>query len=73
MAMSFDVRGNPPVLVDARARVLAATQRAGIAFLNTMNAGNVEAMIDEGVRIGANPGAEVADRGRRYTGRTMPW
>jgi len=30
-------------------------------------------MIDEGVRIGANPGADVADRGRRYTERTMPW
>jgi hypothetical protein len=45
----------------------------GIAFLNQMNAQNIEAMIDEGVRIGSNPGAEVADQGRRYTERTMPW
>jgi len=73
MAMSFDAPGNAQVLVDARARVLAATKRAGIAFLNTVNAQDIEAMIDEGVRIGANPGAEVADRGRRYTGRAMPW
>jgi 4-hydroxy-2-oxoheptanedioate aldolase len=75
MAMSLDVaRGEmPQSLIDARARVLSATQRAGIAFLNSVNADNIEAMIDEGVRIGANPGAEVADRGRRYTNRRMPW
>ena len=73
MAMSFDVPGSDPILADARERVFAATRSAGIAFLNTMNMSNVEAMIDEGVRIGANPGAEVADHGRRYTGRTMPW
>ena len=76
MSMSYDVqRGaeTPQVLVDARARVLNATKAAGIAFLNQMNLDNVEAMIDEGVRIGANPGAEVADKGRRYTGRQMPW
>ena len=51
----------------------AATKKAGIPFLNGMNAQNVEQMIDEGVRIGANPGAVVADRGRRYTNRKMPW
>ena len=75
MAMSFHVPpgGMPQVLVDARARVLAATQRAGIAFLNQVNAENIEAMIDEGVMIGANPGADVADKGRRYTNRRMPW
>ena len=73
MAMSFDASGNAQVLVDARRRVLEATKSAGIAFLNTMSARDFQAMIDEGVRIGANPGAEVADLGRRYTGRTMPW
>ncbi len=40
---------------------------------NQMNADTIEAMIDEGVRIGANPGADVADQGRRYTNRRMPW
>ena len=75
MSMSFDVTraGMPQVLVDARARVLAATVNAGIPFLNQVNADNIEAMIDEGVRIGSNPGAEVADQGRRYTKREMPW
>ena len=75
MRMSFDVgrTGTPQDLVDARARVLAATQRAGIPFLNQVNAENIEEMIEEGVRIGANPGAEVADQGRRYTRRQMPW
>jgi len=77
MSLSFDVtRGQgpmPPVLADARARVLAATKAAGISFLNQVDADSVEAMIDEGVRIGANPGAEVADQGRRYPNRRMPW
>ncbi len=75
MRMSFDAGGAdmPQVLIDARARVLAATQRADIPFLNQVNAQNIEAMIEEGVRIGANPGAEVADQGRRYTNRRMPW
>jgi 4-hydroxy-2-oxoheptanedioate aldolase len=75
MSMSFDVTRAeaPQVLVDARARVLAAAQQAGISFLNQVNANTIEAMIDEGVRIGANPGPEVADQGRRYTKRRMPW
>ena len=75
MSMSFDVTRatEPQVLVDARARVLAATEQAGISFLNQMNANTIEAMIDEGVRIGANPGPDVADQGRRYTKRRMPW
>ena len=75
MSLSYNVnrRDNPQVLINARARVLAATKAAGIPFLNQMNAQNIEAMIDEGVRIGSNPGAEVADHGRRYTARRMPW
>ena len=75
MSMSFNVQGSdvPQVLVDARARVLAATKAAGIPFLNQVTEENVEAMIDEGVRIGANPGAATADIGRRYTNRQMPW
>ena len=75
MSMSYNVSRaeNPQVLVDARARVFAATKAAGIPFLNGMNAGNIIAMIDEGVRIGSNPGADAADMGRRHTGREMPW
>ena len=75
MRLSFNVRqaGMPQVLIDARARVLAATKEAGIPFLNQVNERNVEAMIDEGVRIGAGAGPEVSDQGRRYTRRRMPW
>ena len=75
MSMSYNVlrADMPQVLVDARARVFAATKQAGIAFLNSMNDDNIIAMIDEGVRIGSNPGAEAADTGRRHTNRQMPW
>ena len=75
MSMSYNVSraDMPQVLVDARARVFAATKQAGIAFLNSMNDDNIIAMIDEGVRIGSNPGAEAADKGRRHTNRQMPW
>ena len=75
MSMSFGVNraDAPQVLTDARNRVLAATKQAGIAFLNQMNASNIEQMIDEGVRIGAGAGPEVAHQGRRYTNRRMPW
>ena len=75
MSMSYNVSrsDSPQVLVDARARVLAATKRVGIAFLNQVNVNNVEAMIDEGVSIGAGAGAEASDKGRRYTRRRMPW
>ena len=75
MSLSFNVsRADAPQLLSAaRARVFAATKRAGIPFLNRVRADDIEQMIDEGVRIGSNPGAEVADRGRRYTNRRMPW
>ena len=75
LAVSLNVTrgGMPQVLANARARVLAATKDAGIAFLNQVNENTIEQMIDEGVRIGAGAGADVADQGRRYTERQMPW
>ena len=77
MSMSYNVSRSgaaiPQVLADARARVFEATRRAGVAFLNAVNADNITEMLDEGVMIGANPGAEAADLGRRHTNRTMPW
>ncbi|GIT68123.1 MAG: hypothetical protein Ct9H300mP25_15950 [Acidobacteriota bacterium] len=52
MSMSYNVSRQggqvPQVLADARARVFAATKKAGIPFLNQMNAQNIEQMIDEG-------------------------
>lgn len=62
-----------PEMQRARARVLAATKKAGIAFLNQVNAGNIISMLDEGVRIGSGAGPDVAATGRRHTGRTLPW
>ncbi|MBL8231543.1 MAG: hypothetical protein JNL98_23810 [Bryobacterales bacterium] len=61
-----------PQMREARARVLAATKKAKIAFLNTVRPDDVDKMIDEGVRIGAG-GQEAAEKGRRYTKRQMPW
>ncbi len=62
-----------PKMLAARNRVLAACKKSGIAFLNTVRDKDVEAMIDEGVMIGAGAGAQVADKGRKYTKRQMPW
>jgi len=74
MRLSFDAPfDSDPRLTQARARVLAATRKAGIAFLNQVNAETIVPMLDEGVRIGSGAGAEVAAIGRRYTRRTMPW
>jgi 4-hydroxy-2-oxoheptanedioate aldolase len=62
----------PPEMLAARARIKAACDAAGVAFLDIVREGNVVAQLDEGVRIGAAT-AEAADIGRRHTGRTMPW
>jgi 4-hydroxy-2-oxoheptanedioate aldolase len=61
-----------PKMRDARATVLAATKKHKIAFLNTVRPNDVDKMIDEGVRIGSG-GQEAAEKGRKYTKRTMPW
>ena len=77
MSLSYGVSRSgasvPEVLVRARARVLAATQAARIAFLDSVATGTVEQKIDEGVMIVAGGNPEIADRGRRHSGRTMPW
>ena len=77
MGMSFGLPDNhdepfPKIMEEARSRILAATKHAGIAFLNTVRVDDVEMRIDEGVKIGAGPEA-AAEKGRRYTKRTMPW
>jgi 4-hydroxy-2-oxoheptanedioate aldolase len=74
MRMSLNAPGETaPAMVAARARVLAATKKAGIAFLNQVNAKNIEQMIEEGVRVGAGANAALVDRARRHTKRRMPW
>jgi 4-hydroxy-2-oxoheptanedioate aldolase len=62
----------PPEMLAARARIKAACDAAGVAFLDIVREGNVVAQLDDGVRIGAAT-AEAADIGRRHTRRTMPW
>ncbi|MGH9324961.1 MAG: aldolase/citrate lyase family protein [Vicinamibacteria bacterium] len=63
----------PEVMQQARARVLAATKAAKIFFLNSVNVDDVEAIIEEGVMIGAAASREAAEKGRRYTRRPAPW
>jgi hypothetical protein len=53
--------------------VLAACKKNGLACLNTVRLNDVEDMIKEGVMIGAGASPEVADKGRKFTKRQMPW
>jgi 4-hydroxy-2-oxoheptanedioate aldolase len=77
MGMSFghkDQHDPPysPEMQEARARVKAACDANGVFFLNSTDRNNITAMIDEGVRI-TSGGQEVAELGRKYTGRKLPW
>lgn len=62
----------PPVLREARAKVLAACKKHHKFFLNTVRPKDVVSMIQEGVMIGAG-GQEAAEIGRKYTKRPQPW
>ncbi len=59
----------PPIMLQARARVMKATKDAKIFFLNACNDRNVVDMIKEGVMI-CTGGYE---EGRKFTKRQMPW
>jgi 4-hydroxy-2-oxoheptanedioate aldolase len=77
MGMSFghkDQHDPPysPEMADARARVKAACEANHIAFLNSSNAENITAMVEEGVRV-TSGGPEAAEICRKYTKRAMPW
>jgi len=78
MAMSFGLADNhdepfPPVMEDARSRILAACKANNIKFLNTVYERDVTMRIDEGVSICAGQDGEAAAKiGRAYTKRTMP-
>jgi 4-hydroxy-2-oxoheptanedioate aldolase len=79
MGMSFGFADNhdepfPDIMLDARARVLAACKANGLAFLNTVYERDVIQRIDEGVMICAGPeGERASEIGRKYSKRTMPW
>jgi 4-hydroxy-2-oxoheptanedioate aldolase len=61
----------PPVMLQARARVFQATRDAKIFFLNTCSEGNVLEMLKEGVMLCSGTGG--AEAGRKFTKRQMPW
>ena len=75
MSMSFGYKNmpnpRPQELQDARDRVFAACQSAGLKFLESASPDTIEASIDVGVRI-CGSGEETARVGRAYAGRTMP-
>jgi 4-hydroxy-2-oxoheptanedioate aldolase len=62
----------PPEMSAARARVKAACDRAGLAFLEMVRPENVVDQLGAGVKIGATT-PEAAEIGRRHTKRTLPW
>ncbi len=62
----------PPVMLAARAKVLNACKRNGIAFLEGCNQANIVARLDEGVRVIAGHDPEVARIGRAHQIRRMP-
>ena len=62
----------PPEMAAARARVKAACEGAGVAFLEMVQADDVTDQIDAGVKIGAAT-EEAAAIGRRHTKRKLPW
>ena len=62
----------PPVLQAARDTVLAACLRNKIAFLQGCSPANINARIDEGVRVIAGHDPETARVGRAHQKRTMP-
>jgi 4-hydroxy-2-oxoheptanedioate aldolase len=62
----------PPEMIAARARVKAACDQAGLAFLEMVRPDNVIEQLEAGVRIGAAT-PEAAAIGRRHTRRAVPW
>jgi 4-hydroxy-2-oxoheptanedioate aldolase len=62
----------PPDMMAARARIKAACERAGLAFLEMVRPENVIEQIEAGVKIGAAT-PKAAEIGRQHTKRTLPW
>jgi 4-hydroxy-2-oxoheptanedioate aldolase len=77
MSMGYPNQHDEPWPADmqaARARIMAACNAAGLAFLEVMTPDNVIGRIEEGVAIGCGPRAkEAAEISRKHTRRTMPW
>jgi 4-hydroxy-2-oxoheptanedioate aldolase len=78
MALSLGVRKmapaavKDPLMVAARAKVLAACKANHVAFLNSLTPNDVIDMIKEGVMVGP-ASAETAEIGRKFTKRPPPY
>ena len=78
MALSLGIRVigpkavQDPLMVAARAKVLAACKANHIAFLNSLTSKDVIDMIKEGVMVGPASG-ETAEIGRKFTKRQPPY
>jgi 4-hydroxy-2-oxoheptanedioate aldolase len=78
MALSLGIRTigpstvKDPLMVAARAKVLAACKANHIAFLNSLGPNDVIDMIKEGVMVGP-ASAETAEIGRKFTKRQPPY
>jgi 4-hydroxy-2-oxoheptanedioate aldolase len=69
-------RADPPVpkeVDEAGRKVLGFCKKYNLAFLDNVLPDNVERRLDDGVMIGAGRRQDSAEKGRRYTKRTMPW
>jgi 4-hydroxy-2-oxoheptanedioate aldolase len=62
----------PPVMMKARARVLAASKANKVFFLNAVSEADVEDQIKEGVMVCAG-GPAAAEKGRKFTKRPTPY
>ncbi|MGH9658856.1 MAG: aldolase/citrate lyase family protein [Bryobacteraceae bacterium] len=62
----------PPVMLQARARVLAATKAAKVFFLNAVTESDVVEQIKEGVMV-CSGGPAAAEKGRKFSNRPLPY
>jgi 4-hydroxy-2-oxoheptanedioate aldolase len=62
----------PPVMLQARSRVLNATKAAKIFFLNAASEADVEQQLKDGAMI-ISGGPAAAEKGRKITKRPMPY
>jgi len=63
----------PPALVAAATRVIRASKEAKLHVLDNAQPDDILAQIAAGMTIIAGGVPEVAEIGRKHTGRTMPW
>ncbi len=63
----------PPAMAAARKRVMAANKAAHIGFLESVTMDTIEALFKEGTNVTHGSSLELVNKGRKFTGREMPW